>query len=314
MWAETGQAGLKTLWTDAPDAMTRLSAKVANGVVKPAERDDLAHFIERGWLIKHGAIPHELIDRFVADVRGHHSKPGNFVTTDHRNGRSQLKLSGDKPDAFESLFDLYVNLASSRAVCMHPTITRFLTLVMEARPMAFQQLLFQRSNGHQVHQDTAFVAVDEPLYLAATWIALQDVVEGSGELSFYDRSHKLPHFLFKDGTKRFNGAVDSMADYNKSLEEACESRKLGYERFMAKKGDVFFWAADLVHRSHPKSLPEETPRMSCVTHYCPETVQPFWFRFFPDNRGIEWHGTTGAFASSYYRLPNQGKFVQPNRT
>jgi phytanoyl-CoA hydroxylase len=314
MWADTEQAGLKPLWTDAADSLSRLDAKVAAGVIKPAERDDLAHFIERGWLIKKNAIPHPLIDRFVSDIRSHSEKPGYFVTTDHRNGKSQLKVSGDRPDAFESLFDLYVNLASSREVCMHPVITRFLSLVMEAKPMAFQQLLFQRSNGHQVHQDTAFVAVEEPLCLAASWIALQDVVEGSGELSFYDRSHKLPHFLFKDGTKRFNGAADNMAEYNKTLEDACETRKLTYERFIAKKGDVFFWAADLVHRSHPKSLPEETPRMSCVTHYCPETVQPFWFRFFPDNRGVERHKTTGAFASSYYTLPNHGQLIRPNRT
>ena len=119
---------------------------------------------------------------------------------------------------------------------MHPRIVRFLTMVFEARPVAFQQLLFQRSNQHQVHQDTSVVAVEDPMLLVATWIALEDVVEGSGELGFYDRSHKLPHYLFKDGSKRFNPKVDDQAEYVRSLDNACKQRGLAYERLLAKKG------------------------------------------------------------------------------
>ena len=44
--------------------------------------------------------------------------------------------------------------------------------------------------------------------------------------------------------------------------------------FIAKKGDVFLWAADLLHGSNPRTRSEEETRMSCVTHYCPETTQP----------------------------------------
>jgi hypothetical protein len=86
---------------------------------------------------------------------------------------------------------------------------------------------------------------------------------------------------------------------------------------MAKKGDVFLWTADLVHLSHPRTLPPETPRLSCVTHYCPMTATPFWFRFHPENRGLEPYdeaGAQGAFTSRYYPLPNGGRMIPPNRT
>ena len=102
------------------------------------------------------------------------SHPGYFATTDFRHGRSH-KLNGNQPDALESIFDLYVNLQSSRHVCMHPRIIRFLSLVFQANVLAFQQLLFQVTNGHRWHQDTAFVVVDTPTLLTATWIALQDI-------------------------------------------------------------------------------------------------------------------------------------------
>ena len=305
---------LPTLWTDAPDATSQLDRLIGQGAIAPDLRQPLAHFIEHGWLILPGAIEPELIDRFVGDVRSLHRHPGMFVRTDHRNGGASLQLTGATPDRFESLLDLYVNLESSRRVCLHPRITEFLIAVFRARPLAFQQLLFQRSNGHLFHQDTAYVAVEEPMFLAATWIALEDVVEGSGELAYYDASHRLPHVLFSGGTKRFDFATDDQQAYARQLDAMCRERGLAYQRFMARKGDVLFWAADLVHRSHPRVLAEDTSRLSCVTHYCPATVHPFWFRFHPDNRGIEPDsGGAGAFASSFYRLPNQGGMIAPNR-
>jgi hypothetical protein len=36
---------------------------------------------------------------------------------------------GNQPDAYDSLFDLYVYPQSSRQVCMHPKIAAFLGLV-----------------------------------------------------------------------------------------------------------------------------------------------------------------------------------------
>jgi phytanoyl-CoA hydroxylase len=302
----------RLLWTDRPDAMDLLGQKFAGGLLTATERDDIAHFIDHGWLLWRGAIEPTLIDKFVKDIRGHHKHPGYFLTTNHRAHTGGLKLSGKVPDRFESLFDLYVNLESSRDVCMHPRIARFLTLVFEARPIAFQQLLFQRSNQHRLHQDTSVVAVEDPMLLVATWIALEDVVEGSGELAFYDRSHRLPHYLFKDGSKRFNPVVDDQDAYVRSLDGACRQHGLAYERLLAKKGDVFFWTADLVHCSHPRSLPEETSRLSCVTHYCPSTTMPFWFRHHRDKRHIEAYDMVSGFASMHYKLPAEGKRVVPS--
>jgi hypothetical protein len=303
MWAAPGNGlNMKTLWTDTPYAMQRVSGLYDAGEITATERDDLAHFIEHGWLLWPGAIEPELIDRFAADIRSHHRHPGKFLTTDHRNGKSSRRLSGATPDRFESLFDLYVNLASARDVCLHPRITRFLSLVFDTKPVACQQLLFQRSNGHRVHQDTSVVAVEDPMLLAASWIALEDVVEGSGELAFYDRSHRLPHYLFNDGTKRMNFAVDDEELYVNELDSACRRNGMAYERFLAKQGDVFFWTADLVHRSHPRTLADDASRLSCVTHYHPATTAPFWFRHHPNRTHLVDLGDRGAYVSAHYPL------------
>jgi phytanoyl-CoA hydroxylase len=303
MWAAPGNGlNMKTLWTDTPYAMQRVAGLHDAGEITAAERDDLEHFIEHGWLLWRGAIEPGLIDRFANDIRSHHLHPGKFLTTDHRNNNSERKLSGSTPDRFESLFDLYVNLASARQVCFHPRISRFLSLVFDTRPVACQQLLFQRSNGHRVHQDTSVVAIEDPMLLAATWIALEDVIEGSGELAFYDRSHRLPHYLFEDGSKRIDFGRDDSDLYVTELEAACRREAMTYERFLAKKGDVFFWTADLVHRSHPRTLPDDTSRLSCVTHYHPTTTTPFWFRHHPDRTRVIDFDDLGAYVSAHYPL------------
>lgn len=300
---------LPTLWTDAPDATTRLRALFATGYINPEEANDLLHFIEHGWLLWSKAIEEPLIDQFVADIHNMHTKPGYFVTTDfaHQRGR---RLSGPTPDRRESLYDLYVNMQSARAVCMHQRIARFLSLVFQARPLAFQQLLFQTSNGHAWHQDTAFVIVEQPMLLAATWIALEDVIEGSGELAWYDASHRLPHYIFANGTKRFDGETPQ---YSEDLERECQARQLAHHRLLAKKGDVFFWTADLVHRSHPQTPPLWRSRLSCVTHYCPATSMPFWFAE-KEKRGIEPYFDYAGFASSHYQLPNLSELIRPMPT
>jgi len=298
---------MKTLWTDKPDAVTHAEELFKTHMVDAAERDDLLFFIEHGWLVWRGAIEPALVDAFVDDIRSHHKHPGRFVKTSHRAGSGKLQLSDSKPDQFESLFDLYVNLASARAVCFHPRLIRFLSLVFATRPVAMQQLLFQRSNGHQVHQDTSVVAVEDPMLMVASWIALEDVVEGSGELAFYDRSHRLPHYLFKDGSKRMTFGVDSQDEYVRELDSACKKAGMEYDRFLAKKGDVFLWTADLVHRSHPRSLPEGTSRLSCVTHYYPATSQPFWFRFHKDRKALRSYNDVAGYVSYHYDLDQPGQ-------
>lgn len=306
MWAAPGDGlNMKTLWTGTPYAMHRVASLHEAAEITTVERDDLIHFIDHGWLLWRAAIEPDLIDAFAADIRGHHQHPGKFLTTNHREKSSGKKLSGARPDRFESLFDLYVNLPSARRVCLHARIVRFLTLIFDSRPIACQQLLFQRSNGHRVHQDTSVVTIEDPMLLAATWIALEDVKEGSGELAFYDRSHRLPHYLFNDGTKRINSEVDDNDRYIAELDSACRRHSMTYERLLAKKGDVFFWTADLVHRSHPRTLPDDTSRLSCVTHYHPATTTPFWFRHHPDRTHMNDYGEHAAYVSAHYPLSLQ---------
>lgn len=302
---------LQPLWPFEPGAEQRLVRSVREGKMSADEATRIRDFVARGFTVWERLLTSDQVDALLADVASIRAHPGHFVTTNHRNSMP-YRYSGADFDSYESIFDVYVNFESARAACFHPTILRFLELLFDARPVAFQQLLFQRSNGHPLHQDTAYVCVDQPLWLAATWIALEDVVQGRGELTYFEGSHKIPHYLFKDGSKRFNAAHDDPAPFSRHIAEELRAHGCKKHDFLARKGDVFLWSADLVHGSNPRTRPEEETRRSCVTHYCPETTKPFWFRVFKGCRGLQAWGERALIASSYYRLPKGPGIVRPS--
>lgn len=300
---------LPTLWTDAPDAMDRLRGLHATGTISQAEAGDLAHFIQHGWLLWPKAIESAQIDRIMEDVARLHATPGRFVTIDPAQGLGK-RLNGRPHSGTEAFLDLYVNLQSVRQVCMHWRIARFLSLVFQARPLGIQQMLSQVSPGHSWHRDTSYVVVNSPMLLVATWIALEDVSNGSGEPNFFDTSQKLPPYTFANGRLHHDGQT-SVAAYARALEEACLARPLPQHRLLASKGDVFFRAPGLVHRSQQRASSDERSCPACVTHYCPATAIPHWFAD-PDLRGIEPFFDFAGFASLHYRLPNLSQVIRPN--
>jgi ectoine hydroxylase-related dioxygenase (phytanoyl-CoA dioxygenase family) len=308
--AELARNPLEPLWPFAPGAEERLVRSVAQGKMTAEEAARIRDFVTRGYTVWERLIEPAKVDALLADVEGIRKHPGHFLTTNHRNAMP-YRYSGADFDAYESIFDLYVNFESSRAVCFHPTVLRFLELVFDARPVAFQQLLFQRSNGHPLHQDTAYVQVDQPLQLTATWVALEDVVQGRGELTYFEGSHRIPHFFFADGSKRFCADRDESAPFARHIETELARHGCAKRDFLAKKGDVFLWSADLVHGSNPRTRPEHETRRSCVTHYCPETTKPFWFRVYKGHRGLMPVGERAFVASSYYRLPKPPGLARP---
>ena len=308
--AELVKNPLKALWPFEPGAEERLKRSIAAGRMSAAEAERIRAFVRDGFTVWERLIEPERVDALLADIESIRAHPGYFVTTNHKNALP-YRYSGADFDAFESIYDLYVNFESARAVCFHATILRFLELIFDARPVAFQQLLFQRSNGHPLHQDTAYVCVDQPLWLAATWVALEDVVRGRGELTYFEGSHRIAHHRFADGSKRFSAERDDSAAFSRHIEAELKKHGCPKRDFLAKKGDVFLWSADLVHGSNPRTRPEVETRRSCVTHYCPETTKPFWFRIYRGHRGLEPAGERAFVASSYYKVPKPPGLARP---
>jgi ectoine hydroxylase-related dioxygenase (phytanoyl-CoA dioxygenase family) len=149
--------------------------------------------------------------------------------------------------------------------------------------LASQTLGFWRGSAQQGHQDTAYVNYSRARDFVASWIALEDVTIGGGELFYHPGSHTLSDFLYGGRWKtiydcrRMNSGVFPAAEVQQfvdSLKKRTEQYSMHKKPLVAKKGDVLIWHADLVHGGNPVS--KDMTRKSVVAHYCPSRLVPLY--------------------------------------
>lgn len=291
------------LWTDRSDALDELERRVRSGRISSEDQPLYRHFIERGFVILQRAVPDDVISRLLADLE-HAWRTGE--------GRFMLDILGEYKalhpslrDTKYKLLDLYVVSEAARCASFSPVIVKFLEGIFDEPCLAFQSLSFERGTEQAMHQDTAYVVVEEPMKLAASWVALEDIQPGTGELEYYEGSHKLGDFSFGASRKHWEPGIDGPEVHMRflqHLQEESTRRGLKRSRFLPKRGDVLIWAADLAHGGSAITDPTPT-RRSLVTHYCPRSVSPHYMTLKQKER--RWFGSfhNSSFCSMYYDKP-----------
>jgi phytanoyl-CoA hydroxylase len=305
------------LWIDAADALDRVHGRLSTGQITATQASWLETFVRDGYLILRNAVPEERIASAEADL-----------DRAYRGGFPELHFECQGLDPSKPTWQPVVVNVPSKALDIHffsrpirelifsPAISEFLALIFENKALVSQTLGFLRGSAQGGHQDTAYVPYSSALGFAASWIALEDVTAGAGELFYYRGSHRLPDFFYDGKFKslfeagRHNGAneagpfsyapyTDQMNIHERSLET--NPARFGLERqvLMAKRGDALIWHADLVHGGQPIS--RKNTRKSIVTHYCPKHLVPL----FCESRELSFYDHNGhAFTSSHYlRMP-----------
>jgi ectoine hydroxylase-related dioxygenase (phytanoyl-CoA dioxygenase family) len=267
-------------WTDRADAGERAGSLLQRGQIDEAEHAALKQFITDGYAIVRGAIGDELIDALAPDLdrvfRGETPRRMSYWDKDGHHlddAREEKMMQGEA-----KLLDIHWVSRAAQDIIFAPVVKRFLTLVFRDRPLAFQSLYFKRGSEQGIHQDTAFVPVAEaPLDFVASWIALEDVEPGVGELLYVPRSHRLPDLAFQGGGKKCTPEDPLIGKYTTLVRENYETAGLAPQAFLPRKGDVLFWAADLAHGG-ARITRREATRRSLVTHYCPLVRRPEYAR------------------------------------
>jgi len=294
------------LWIDRLDAKRVLDEKARRDPRMRRLREKLAFFIDNGYVILEKAVDPRAIDRYLADLASsvRDSALQAMVFVNRMPGYAVVPLADANLAApLTKILDTYVHVASARELIFAAAIEEFLRAVFEEGALAFQGLHFEKGSTQSVHQDTAYVVCEEPMRLCASWIALEDVVPGSGELFYYAGSHRLPDWLYSGQHKHFaldrDGNETHLA-HLQSLHDRSKERGLALQRFMARKGDALIWAADLAHGGSQISDPALT-RRSLVTHYAPESNAPHWFRGLPEGKRVRVTVRPGcSYCTSYY--------------
>jgi ectoine hydroxylase len=172
---------------------------------------------------------------------------------------------------------MFANKASSfiQNITTQKDLTAILDFILGKKVTPFQTINFITGSQQHAHSDSIHMTTYPLGYLVAIWVALEDVTEDSGPLSYYPGSHKLP-YLLNDGYERGGnvftvGADSNYLKYEEKIGEIVRKTKIDKKIFTAKKGDVLIWHANLIHGGEKITRPGAT-RKSMVVHYFAEDV------------------------------------------
>ncbi len=283
------------LWPDRVDAEQLLDERLARAQMDDRQAALFQDWMRDGFVVLEGAVEPAQIEAVEAALESTWSGVHPRAHVEYWKDGNQLiePVQPEHRALMAKLLDLHAFDERVRQAIFSPRALEFLNLLFERAPMAFQTLTFQRGTEQPIHQDTAYVIVDKPMELVGSWLALEDVVRGSGELEYYVGSHRLPEFDWGSDTKGMPAGHPEHDRWMAWLHE--QAAELGLERrsFCPKRGDLLLWHADLAHGGTPVHLSDAT-RRSLVTHYCPVDRAPGYFAHHPHSLALP-HASGAAY-------------------
>jgi hypothetical protein len=123
-------------------------------------------------------------------------------------------------------------------------------------------MLFDKSTGTKLHQDTWYLDTEPPGNLVGIWFALEDIERDAGPFCLYSNSPRrkieVNDFDFDDmeNDARFKTQYPSASRYD----------------FLPKKGDILIWNSFVIHGAHKPVAPSKT-RKSLTAHFYPAAMR-----------------------------------------
>jgi hypothetical protein len=287
------------LWIDRPDWIDTLAGKVRAGVISDELSVAIFKFCRDGYYVIPGAVSAELIVDLAREVdQIWKSQPDGLLieTFEPDDVMKYIKPNEKYRGGRTKLLDLHAHSALAREAIAALPVIEFLSAIFDDTPKAFQSLYFDRGTQQPMHKDSAYVKVDtNPSSLLATWLALDDLSPGTGELEFYIGSHRAPDFLFGGYSKWMEGFANEHDNYLLSLHDDADALGQIKGSFLAKKGDVLIWHANLAYGDTRVTKSNRT-RRSLATHFTAAEYEPLYRR---DSHFEELRTGSCVFVSQY---------------
>ncbi|MFL5789418.1 MAG: phytanoyl-CoA dioxygenase family protein [Flavisolibacter sp.] len=148
-------------------------------------------------------------------------------------------------------------------------LKKILTALIQTEPILFQSINFLNGSEQRTHSDSIHMTTFPLGKLIAVWIALEDISTENGPLHYYPQSHLLNYYLNSDFNNEGNSWLlgsKSYDDYEKMIQDKIEQSHLTKQLFLAKKGDLLIWHANLFHGGE-MHMDKSKTRKSIVFHY-----------------------------------------------
>ena len=210
--------------------------------------------------------------------KGYAILPGFFTENRMDTARDEIdRLVEDRVIYYRyrnKLMFAYRHSKILRGIAEDTQLLQILSLLLGKDVRLFQTINFKTGSDQDTHSDAVHMTTFPQGYLIAVWIALEDIDPDSGPLHYYPGSHKLPYTMnpdFDHGGNRWLIGKNAYTAYEREMEKQLANIEIPKEIFLAKKGDVLIWHANLLHGGEPVKDPTKT-RVSMVGHYFADGV------------------------------------------
>ncbi len=308
------------LWIDQPNARDIVAGRHETGHISEELAQQLTFFIDNGYVVIDGAIPEaQLVPALDALEQAYSGEIANLLFECNAVVNQHSPFQPAFVDKPSKALDIHWFSDAIRDLVFSERINRFLELLFDARPFASQSLGFYRGSAQEAHQDSAFVPYTLQRGFVASWIALEDVEAGAGELFYYVGSHRFGDYLYDNQYKSVSEAVragvpqeaanEMVGPHVSSLPVRAKEQDLPERTFIARRGDALIWHADLAHGGKPISTARS--RKSVVTHYSGKYSAPLFAERIATP--LREHKGRGFYTTSHYpsRPPENGRVRAP---
>lgn len=185
-----------------------------------------------------------------------------------QNEQIQYNYSGKK------IMQIHKKSDAIQAIMYDNTLLKKLKFILGKEVTPYHSIYFDQGSEQAPHSDNIHMSTYPKGFLIAVWVALEDIEEGSGELLYYEGSHKLPYLYNEDYDNNSTGLwIDQNANkkYEKKIDDLIIENHLEAKKLLAKKGDILIWHANLIHGG-AKVVNTELSRKSLVFHYFAKDV------------------------------------------
>ena len=248
-------------WLDRPDAAGEIAARLARRELGEREAA-LAH----DWA-RDGAV---VLERFFDPARldaawaaYEHALAARAVTPDAEPTESD-PLPGRTLNA-------HFGVPQVDALLRDPALVELVSLLLGAEALPFQTIMGHKGSEQRAHSDAIHMTTYPLGYLAAAWIAFEDIAADSGPVVYYPGSHRLP-YVFSDDVGisaqeyRDLGYAPYHERYEPRVAALIAEHGLEARVFTPRKGDVLLWHANMLHGGSPRARAGSS-RRALVCHY-----------------------------------------------
>lgn len=165
----------------------------------------------------------------------------------------------------------HLKVPEMKALLYAPELLKWVGLMFGREVAPFQTIASHKGSQQLEHSDSIHMTTYPLGFMAAAWIAFEDIHADSGPLLYYPGSHRWPYYFARHvGIEPGEFKVRQYVSYAEKYEPFMQERvkELGGKPhfFTAQKGDILFWHANLVHGGSKRNDLVHT-RKAMVGHY-----------------------------------------------